>query len=51
MVEEMNEHDDYIKNINGKVLSHYLQEFEHVMLDEGLKYCTDKKYILENNCS
>ena len=51
MVEEMNEHDDYIKNIYGKVLSHYLQEFEHVILDEVFKYCTNKKFIVENNCS
>jgi len=55
MVEKMNEDvnatHQYISNINGKVLSHYLQEFEHVILDEVFKYCTDKKYIFENNCS
>jgi uncharacterized protein YeeX (DUF496 family) len=33
------------------VLSHYLQEFEHIILDEVFKYCTDKKYIIDNNCS
>jgi len=51
MVEEMNDEEEYIMNLNGKVLSHYLQEFEHVILDEVFKYCTDKKHILENNCS
>ena len=55
MVEKMNEDDNathqYIKNIYGKVLSHYLQEFEHVILDEVFKYCNHKKYIVENNCS
>jgi len=51
VVEEINDEEEYIKNINGKVLSHYLQEFEHVILDEVFKYCTDKKYIVENNCS
>jgi len=55
MVEEMNEDvnatHQYIMNINGKVLSHYLQEFEHVILDEVFKYCTNKKFIVENNCS
>ena len=56
MVEKMNDENDFISNINGKVLSHYLQEFEHVILDEVFKYCTDKRnakhqYIVENNCS
>ena len=32
MVETMK--DDNISNLNGKVLSHYLQEFEHVIIDE-----------------
>jgi len=60
MVEEINDDvnatHQYIKNLNGKVLSHYLQEIEHVILDEVFKYCTDKRnakhqYIVENNCS
>ena len=32
-------------------MSHYLQEFEHVILDEVFKYCTTKKYIVDNDCS
>jgi Rad3-related DNA helicase len=51
MVEMMKEDEQYISNLNGKVLSHYLQEFEHIILDEVFKYCTDKKYIIDNNCS
>mgnify|MGYP000329427290 CR=1 FL=1 len=53
MVETMKEdtNDSYISNLNGKVLSHYLQEFEHVIMDEVFKYCVSKKYIIDNNCS
>jgi transcriptional regulator of NAD metabolism len=51
MVEKMNDENDFISNMNGKVLSHYLQEFEHIILDEVFKYCNHKKYIVENNCS
>ena len=51
MNEDVNATHQYIMNLNGKVLSHYLQEFEHIILDEVFKYCTNKKYIVENNCS
>ena len=51
MVEMMKEDEDYISNLNGKVLSHYLQEFEHVILNEVFMYCVSKKYIIDNNCS
>ena len=51
MVETMKEDDDYISNLNGKVLSHYLQEIEHVILNEVFMYCVSKKYIVDNNCS
>jgi hypothetical protein len=34
MVEMMKDDEQYISNLNGKVLSHYLQEFEHVIMDE-----------------
>jgi len=50
MVKKLNE-EDVLTNLNGKVLSHYLQEFEHVILDEVFKYCTTKKYIVDNDCS
>ena len=50
MVETMKE-DDYISNLYGKVLSHYLQEIEHVILNEVFMYCVNKKYIVDNNCS
>jgi len=49
MVEIIKEED--LSNLNGKVLSHYLQEFEHVIMDEVFKYCTTKKYIVDNDCS
>ena len=40
-----------VTNIYGKVLSHYLQEFEHVILNEVFTYCISKKIIVDNDCS
>ena len=40
-----------LSNLNGKVLSHYLQEFENVIMDEVYMSCVSKKYIVNNNCS
>jgi transcriptional regulator of NAD metabolism len=52
MVEDIKEDDtQYISNLNGKCLSHYLQEFEHVIMDEVYMYCVSKKCIVDNNCS
>jgi hypothetical protein len=51
MVEMMKDDEQYISNFNGKVLSNYLQEFEHVTMDEVFMYCVSKKYIYDNNCS
>jgi hypothetical protein len=48
---EMMKDEEIISNLNGKVLSHYLQEFEHVILNEVFMYCVSKKYIVDNNCS
>ena len=40
-----------VKSINGKVLSHYLQEFEHVIYYlEVSKYCISKIIIIDNDC-
>ena len=47
MVEEMKDEEEYISNLNGKCLSHYLQEFEHVIMDEVFMYCVSKKYIVD----
>ena len=51
MVEEMKDEEEYLSNLNGKVLSHYLQEFVHVIIDEVFMYCVSKKHIVDNNCS
>ena len=51
MVEDMKDEEGYVSNLNGKCLSHYLQECEHVILNEVSMYCVSKKYIIDNNCS
>jgi len=51
MVEEMKDEEEYISNLNRKCLSHYLQKFEHVIMDEVYMYCVSKKIIVDNNCS
>ena len=33
------------------MLSHYLQECEHLILNEVFMYFVSKKYIVDNNCS
>jgi hypothetical protein len=48
---EMMKDEEIISNLNGKCFSHYLQEFEHVIMDEVYMYCVSKKYIVDNNCS
>ena len=40
-----------LTNLNGKVLSHYLQEVEHVILNQMYIYCVDNKFIINNDCS
>ena len=50
-IKEMVEQEEKVTNVNGKVLSHYLQEFEHLILDEVFKYCVSKKCIVDNDCS
>jgi hypothetical protein len=42
---------EYVSNKNGKVMSHFLQEIEHQCLNEMFLYCTQKGYIVNNNCS
>ena len=46
MVEEMKDEEEYLSNLNSKCLSHYLQEFEHVIMDEVFMYCVSKNILL-----
>ena len=48
---EMMKDEEIISNLNGKVLSHYSQDCEHVIINEVFMYCVSKKYIVDNNCS
>ena len=43
---EMMKDEEIISNLNGKVLSHYLQECEHVILNEVFMYCVSKNTLL-----